>query len=167
MVVARKRVGANLDSGFWTGLWTGLDCGLSFGLNYPRASWQQDIMASVPAPPFDLCVARVRNAACFGMPLGFLEHLRRNNLPTIISTFHVSELWILTLFPQALLFHLMCCHCWTKFMKKSCVLFLDSFTWYCLYFSAMFCYNCSQFVVQFIVAFLINFRCSKTVMKAI
>ena len=155
------------EPGFWILDWT-----MDWTVDWVLASithvhqWQQDIMASVPAPPFDLCVARVRNAACFGMPLGFLEHLRRNNLPTIISTFHVSELWILT-FPQALLFHLMCCHCWTKFMKKSCVLFLDSFTWYCLYFSVMFCYNCSQFVVQFIVAFLINFRCSKTVMKAI
>ena len=52
-------------------------------------------------------------------------------------------------------------------MKNFCVWFLDSFTWCFLYFSVMFCYNCSQFVVQFIVAFLLNFRCSKTVMKAI
>ena len=98
------------------GLWTGLQTELWTQL--PCASWQQDIMVSVPAPPFDLCVAHVRNAACFGMPLGFLDYLRRNNLPTIISTFHVSELWLLTSFLQALLFHLMCCHCWTKFTKK-------------------------------------------------
>ena len=38
---------------------------------------------------------------------------------------------------------------------------------YCLYFSVMFCYNYSQFVVQLIEASLLNFRCSKTVMKAI
>ena len=55
-------------------------------------------------------------------------------------------------------------------MKNFCVWFFDSFTWYCmycLYFSVMLCYNCSQFVVQFIEASLLNFRCSKTVMKAI
>ena len=34
---------------------------------------------SVPAPPFDLCVARAERHS-FGMPLGFLEHLRKSNL---------------------------------------------------------------------------------------
>ena len=114
-----------------------------------------------------ICVSHVRNAARFGLPPRFLENLRRNNLPTIVSTFHVSELWLLTLFPPAVLFHLMCCHHWAKFTKNSYFLFLDSRTWYCLYFSVMLCCNCSQFVVQFIVAFLLNFRCSKTVIKAI
>ena len=75
-----------------------------------------------------ICVLHVRNAARFGMPLGFLEHLRKSNLPTIISTFHVSELWLLALFPPALLLHLTCCNHWAKFTKNSCILFLDSFT---------------------------------------
>ena len=65
-----------LDSGLDNELDCGLIFGLSFGLNFPCASWQQDHMAlfkhvpqvrsryilrcadgSVPAPPFDLCVA--------------------------------------------------------------------------------------------------------------
>ena len=108
-----------------------------------------------------ICVLHVRNAARFGMPLEFLEHLRRNNLPTIISTFHFFELWLLTL-----LFHLMCCHRWAKFTKNYCVWFLDSYL-VLFVLSVMFCYNCSQFVIQFIVALLLNFRCSKTVRKAI
>ena len=116
-----------------------------------------------------ICVLHMWNAARFGMPLGFLEHLRRSNLPTIISTFHVglSELWLLILFPLALLFHLMCCHRWAKFTKwilASCFWTRYLICCYCLYFSVM---HWPQFVVQFIVAFLPNFRCSKTVMKAI
>ena len=73
-----------------------------------------------------ICVLHVQNTTCFGMPLGFLEHFKRSNLPTIISTNHVSKLWLLILFPPVLLFHLMCCHRWAKFMKNSCILFLDS-----------------------------------------
>ena len=111
-----------------------------------------------------ICVLHVQNTTCFGMPLGFLEHFKRSNLPTIISTNHVSKLWLLILFPPALLFHLMCCHRWAKFMKNSCILFLDSLLDMLLLFVFLVsCFapiNWSQFVVQFIVvAFLPNFRC--------
>ena len=111
-----------------------------------------------------ICVWHVQNAAHFGMPLGFLEHLRKSNLPTIISTFYVSELWLLTLFPPALLFHLMCCHRWARFTKNSCVLFLESlldmlYVICCCYMLLLFVFvscfattNWPQFVVQFIVA---------------
>ena len=56
-------------------------------------------------PLIDLCVACVEGCS-FGMPLGFLEHLRRSNLidrkPTgCPQPFYVSELWLLTLFPPA------------------------------------------------------------------
>ena len=104
------------------------------------------------------------------LPLICVLHVpfRRSNLPTIISTFHVSELWLLILFPPALLFHLMCCHHWAKFRQRilgSCFWTLYLIRCYCLYFSVMFCYNklapiCSPVIVAF-------FRCSKTVMKAI
>ena len=102
-----------------------------------------------------ICVWHMQNATHFGMPLGFLEHLRKSNLPTIISTFYVSELWLLTLFPPALLFHLMCCHRWARFTQNSCVLFLESLLDMLLLFVFVSCFattNWPQFVVQFIVA---------------
>ena len=142
-------------------IWRHLIMSMASSKHVPQVRSGRCADGSVPAPPFDLCVAHTERCS-FRDATGIL---RRNNLPTIISTFHVSELWLLTLFHPALLFH--CYHCWAKIAKNSCVLFLNCFTWYCLYFSVMFCYNCSQFVVQFIVAFLLNFSCSKTVMKAI
>ena len=97
-----------------------------------------------------ICVLRVQNATLFGMPLGFLEHLRRSNLPTIISTFHVSELWLLTLFPPEIVVPP---DVWVKFTKNSCVLFLDSLLDMLLLFVSCFATtNWPQFVVQFIVA---------------
>ena len=39
---------------------------------------------------------------------------------------YVFELWLLTLFPPALLFHLMCCHRWVGFTNNFCVLSLKS-----------------------------------------
>ena len=78
-----------------------------------------------------ICVLYVRNAAHFGMPLRFLERLRRSNLPTINSTFHVglSELCMVTnsvpssiVVPPDVLPSLCQVH-----KMNSCVSFLDSF----------------------------------------
>ena len=97
---------------------------------------------SVPAPPFDLCVARAERRL-FRDATGILRTPQKEQpAHYIISTFHVSELWLLTLFPPALLFHLIQCVAITgpssQRILASC--FLDSLL-DMLYFSVMFCYN--------------------------